>query len=267
MFRKYIYHDITWYDFKNPQVEELLDVASHYNFDKDIVKKFLTTQINSEALVHGDVIFLSLFFPCDLDKRDSQIKKKQIRFIIGNDYIFTARSDDIRGFYDLKKKIKGVKTNALNPESPLTTAPLIELLQEVYKHIGDDLEGLHKSLVFTKKHILSSKDVPKEAVYGINKKTRDFHKILETQEGVWVAFDGLCREFFADTQTNSSLDIIMKNYKRTLKKSELAKSRHIDHKLLFKRALTRKKRIRRLQITAFVIVFISLLVVATTALL
>ena len=267
MFRKYIYHDITWYDFKNPRVEEVLEVASPYNFDKTIVRKFLATQANSEAIIHGDVIFLSLFFPCDLDKSESQVKKKQVRFIIGSDFIFTARSDDIRGFYDLKKKIKGTKTNALNTATPLTTAPLIELLQEVYKHIGDDLERLHKSLVFTKKHILSSKDVSKGEVYGMNKKSTDFHRILETQEEVWIAFDGLCKEFFSNTQTTESLDMIMKDYKKALVKSELAKSRHIDQRLLFKRALTRKKRIKRLQLTAFIVVFTTLLVVAKTTLL
>ncbi len=265
MFRKYIYHDVTWYDFKNPRVEELLDVASHYNFNKDIVKKFLTTQTKSEALIHGGVIYLSLFFPCDLDKSESQIKKKQVRFIIGADFIFTARSDDIRGFYDLKKKIKNNKTSVIDSETPMTTAPLIELLQEVYNHIGNDLEGLHKSLVFTEKHILSSKDISKHAVYGMNKKTKDFHKILETQQEVWIAFDGLCKEFFKNTKTNASLHMVMDRYKKTLKKSELAKSRHIDHKLLFKRGLTRKKRIRKLQITAFVVVFIALLLAAKSA--
>ncbi len=266
MFRKYIYHDVTWYDFKNPRVDEFLDVATQYNFDKSIVKKFLTTQASPETMLHNGVIFLSLFFPCDLEKNDTQIKKKQIRFLIGDNFIFTARSDDIRGFYDLKKRIKHTKTNAVTKQAT-SAAPLVELLQEVYKHIGDDLEGLHKSLVFTQKHILASKDISKNVVYGMNKKTKDFHRILETQSEVWIAFDGLCREFFKDIQTTESLSRIIEEYKHTLKKSEVTQSRHIDHKLLFKRAITRKKRIKKIQMTAFSIVFITLLVVATTKLL
>lgn len=260
MFRKYVYHDITWYDFKNPRVEEFLDVAHNYEFDKSIIKKFITTQQNTEAFVHGDIIFLSLFFPCNLNEEKKSIQKKQVRFIIGKDYIFTARAEDIRGFYDLKKKIKVSKTSPLNPQ-PNPTAPLTELLQEVYRHIGDDLEALSKSLSYAERHILNQKDISKNAVYQINKKTQDLHNILETQETVWKVFDGLCKEFFEDIYTDDTLSLVMSDYEKTLEKSNENKSKKIDQKLLKTQSITRKNRIVKLQRFAFWIIFFTLLVV------
>jgi len=210
------------------------------------------------------IIFLSLFFPCDLDNNSTTIEKKQVRFIIGTNFIFTARSNDIRGFYDLKKKIRRNKTNPIDT-FPNPTAPLTELLQEVYRHIGDDLEGLSKSLAYTEKHILSHKDISKHVVYEMNKKTEDVHSILATQETVWEAFDSLCKEFFNDIHTNDTLGMVMSQYKKTYKKSEKNTSKKIDQKLLFRRSLTRKKRIRKIQISAFLIVFVTLLVVGSKA--
>lgn len=261
MFRKYVYHDITWYDFKNPQLEEFLDVARGYSFDKELIKKFLTKQERPEATIEGDVIFLSLFFPCDLDKDNETILSKEVRFIIGKDFIFTGRNADIRGFYDLKRKIKDRKTNSLDSTNPNATGPLTELLREVYIHIGNDLEELQNSLRYIERRITRSKDVPKKVVYKTNKKALRLHTLLKQQEDVWIAFDALCREFFSDLHTNESLDIIMKDYQKAITKSDEVTSKEIDQKLLFKRALQRKQRIVKLQKIAFWTVFVALAVV------
>ncbi len=265
MYRKYVYHDVSWYDFKKPTQEEFLEVAKTYSLDQQLIKRFLSFSSKSETFISGDAMFLSLYFPCTLKEPTiEKIEKKEVKFIIGKDFIITGRSADVRGFYDIKKKIKAIDGKSENRVSD-SVLPLQQLLEEIYEHIGDDLERLHKSLLFTEKHILSSKDISKQTIYGLNKATSDYHRILQRHEETWVAFDSLCKEFFKDFDSSSSLERVMVPYELALDKSKENKRREINEDLIRQQIETRKQNIKNLQRTTFWVIGFCLLIFGVKA--
>ena len=172
MFRKYIHHTINWYDFKNPNETEFLEIARVYKIDKELIRKFLSSKVRNEIVLKGKALFISLVF-LEVTKKNIH-HPTTLRFILGENYILSGRECEIAGFYEIKKIIKSQpKTDVLIPN-----APFLELLTRIYSDVENRLDELEDE---------------NEALYNL----------LDSQKNIWDSED--CKSFEANLDENTTV--------------------------------------------------------------
>ncbi len=188
MYRKYVHHETTWFDFVKPKEEDFLEIARIYKLNKEIIRKFLSTKRRNEILVQDRRLFLSLVF--HEKGKTNQLTSTTLRIVLGRNFILSGRESDIAGFYEIKKIIKSKpQTDPVTPN-----APFLGLLSKIYDDIEEHLDNAEHNIAI-------------------------LHEILAAQASIWDSNERTIFESFLDEETNKQALIVHNQYKRVLHKA------------------------------------------------
>ena len=222
MYRKYVYPEVTWCDFRSIVTEEAVEVGSLYNLEDRAIKLMVSVSVRHEVEVFSNCLVVSLMVPCTLQTDEKKrINKKPAHFVLGKDFLLTVRFDDIRGFKDTKKELEKETTVPRN-----TVDLFVQLLNTMYQHLHRDLLE-HLPAIASGHHR-----------YAHKKYLIDYTRMVRKHQGVLATFVSTAKEFFSDLDIESSLQEIGNHYQALEKQLDRQRSpsRH---------ALPRKSESRR----------------------
>ena len=145
MLKKHIYKDLTWIDLKQPTQEEVRGLLDKYNFHPNIAEDLLTPSFKSSATQYESVIHLILHFPA-LKHTHSNSFNQEIDFVVGKDFMITARNDTIDAMHKFTKEFE---TKSILDRKDIGKKPedvFFLLLNKLYNSITHELEHAQSSL-------------------------------------------------------------------------------------------------------------------------
>ncbi len=212
MYRKYVYQEVTWFDFREISKSEAIEVCSLYGLAEKVIKLILNTSVRHGVVRFDNCVLASMELPCTINtKNKKKIEKKPIHFVIGEGFLITVRFDEVRGLKDSKKSLEVSSTHAVR-----STLVFAYILTRIYEHINHDLADRlpliaagHNSYAY-KKYLI------------------DYNRTLIKHEQVLEALRAVAVRFFTDPELDENLEKIMNKYRITIKHLDEQRYVHVD---------------------------------------
>jgi magnesium transporter len=187
MIRRYAYKRAIWVDIVNPTTEEVRQVMDEFKIVPAVAEELVSPSHKSRVELHKDYLYLILHFPA-FKHSHADDEKQEVDFIIGKDFLITARYETIDA---MEKYGKVVEVNSILdrgfPED-CTGVIFFGIIQEIYHSLFNELEYIDSWLGKIEDGIFNDKE--KEMVKALSevsrtllnfKKSTDFHKeVLES---------------------------------------------------------------------------------------
>lgn len=151
MLFRHEYRGGVWIDLEQPSEEDVRRVAEEFPISGRIEKEILSPTPSALAEVDADVALLILHFPMH-GGEDGDTKHQEVDFIVGDDFIITARYEVVAPIHHLKKLLEARELVAA--QDALTTGILLELLfahlyaavRDHASHIASRLERIERDM-------------------------------------------------------------------------------------------------------------------------
>jgi len=192
MINRYQYKDTVWVDLIEPTLEESEEIMNEFNIDPIVAKELTSPSFKSRAELRSDFIYLILHFPAFKHSHKQEELAQEIDFVIGKDFLITARYDTIDA---VDKFAKTIEVNSIlnkTIEKNCTGFLFFGIVQEIYRSLSNELDYIRDWLGKIEKDIFRGKE--KEMVVSLShasrtllnfKKTTDFHKeVLESLDEI-----------------------------------------------------------------------------------
>lgn len=181
MINRYHYKETTWVDMTQPTEVEIESILHEFHIRPSIANELVSPSVKSRVELHNDYIYLILHFPAFKHSHSFE-NKQEVDFIVGKNFLITARYDTID---PIDKFAKIVEVNTIldrGIEENCTTVIFFGILQEIYTSLIHELEYIESWLGNIEQGIFAGEE--KEMVYSISevsrnllnfKKATDFH--------------------------------------------------------------------------------------------
>ncbi|HEU5114960.1 MAG TPA: magnesium transporter CorA family protein [Candidatus Paceibacterota bacterium] len=187
MVNTYKYKNVTWVDMQNPTREEARELMQKYDIHPVAAEELILPTTRSKVDRYQDFVYLVLHFPAW--KHSHRNTNQEIDFIIGKNFIVTARYDTIDPLHKFSKMFE---VNSVLDHNGLIGEHagymFYYMMREIYHSIADELESVRDSLDDIEKRTFSGEE--REMVFELSNTAREllifkhataFHKeILES---------------------------------------------------------------------------------------
>lgn len=236
MINTYSYKDVTWVDLECPTREEVREIMTKYDIPPLAAEDLLLPTLRPKVDVYPDFIYLILHFPAW--KHSHKETSQEIDFIVGKNYIVTARYDSID---PLHKFAKMFEVNSVLDRNALVGKNagymFYYMIREIYHSLGDELESIKDNLQDIEKKTFTGQE--KEMVYELSNTSREllaFKHATALHEEILASFALAAKPFFGATFVHY-LDAIQGEYTKVNKtiisiSESLAELRETNNALL-----------------------------------
>lgn len=236
MVNKYSYKNVTWIDLESPTREEIREVMLTYDIPPLAAEDLLLPTLRPKVDVYPGFIYLILHFPAW--KHSHKETSQEIDFIIGKDFIVTARYDNIDPIHKFSKMFE---VNSVLDRNSLVGKHagymFYYMIREIYHSLGDELESIKDNLQYIEKRTFTGKE--KEMVFELSNTSREllaFKHATALHEEILGSFSIAAKPFFGATFTHY-LDAIQGEYLKVNKtivsiSESLAELRETNNALL-----------------------------------
>jgi magnesium transporter len=173
---------ITWVDLESPTHEELDAVMKEFKIDERIEEEIIAPTHYPIAIGFPKYQYLILHFPT-ADPR-SGTRNQEIDFIVGKNFIITARYEIIDSLHNLHRVFEAEELLGLPAASTSHSSDLLErLLRRLYAAIREEMEHTARILERIENDMFSGKE--RNTVHEISDVGRvllRFHTTLTRQE-------------------------------------------------------------------------------------
>ena len=216
MVNTYSYKNVTWIDLENPTQEEVRELMKKYEIHPLAAEELLLPTTRSKADRYDDYIFLVLHFPAW--KHSHKETRQEIDFIIGKNYIVTARYDTID---PLHKFAKMFEVNSVLERNGLIGEHagymFYYMMREIYHSLHDELEAIKDNFDDIEKKTFTGKE--KEMVFEISNVSRElltFKHATNLHEDIIASFSEAAAKFF-DPDFSHYIEAIKSEFMRVNK--------------------------------------------------
>ena len=200
MIYKFEYKNVVWLDIDTPTKEDADRIMKDYNISFLIANELIFPTNKPRVELHEDYMYAVLHFPAF--KHSHKQTNQEIDFIIGKNFVITARHDTIDALHKFSKILE--VNSILNKEHTVHPSGFLffMLLRELYQSMENELDFIDDSTKDIESKIFSGKE--KEMVMSLSnvsrtllnfKKITDWHK--DVLESLQLAGKRLFGEHFA----------------------------------------------------------------------
>ncbi|HVU06181.1 MAG TPA: magnesium transporter CorA family protein [Candidatus Paceibacterota bacterium] len=196
MVNTYTYKKVSWVDLENPTRDEVRDLMQKYDIHPLAAEELLLPTTRSKVDRYPDFIYLILHFPAW--KHSHKETSQEIDFIIGKDYIVTARYD---GIDPLHKFAKMFEVNSVLDRNGLIGEHagymFYYMMREFYHSLSDELESVRDALEEIEKKTFGGEE--RAMVFELSNTSREllaFKHVTALHEEVLRSFDAAAKSFF-----------------------------------------------------------------------
>jgi magnesium transporter len=236
MTNTYSYKDVTWVDLESPTRDEVREVMVKYNIPPLAAEDLLLPTLRPRVDVYPDFIYLILHFPAW--KHSHKETSQEMDFIIGKNFIITARYDTIDPIHKFAKMFE---VNSVLDRNALVGKNagymFYYMIREIYHSLSDELEAIKDNLQDIEKKTFTGQE--KEMVYELSNTSREllgFKHATALHEEILNSFAIAAKPFFGATFSHY-LDAILGEYTKVSKtianiSESLAELRETNNALL-----------------------------------
>lgn len=168
MLTRHTRKGVTWIDMESPTRQELQDVMAEFSIDARIEEEIISPTPYPLVVSSPEYLYLILHFPTT-DPRGGA-KNQEIDFIVGKDFMITARYEVIDSIHNLHKVFEAEELLGL-PEKQADAEGLLErLLRHLYAALCEETEQIARMLERIESDIFSGKE--RETVLNLSKVSR-----------------------------------------------------------------------------------------------
>lgn len=213
MIHRYTYKQLVWIDLESPTSEEAGEIMREFDLHPSVAQEILLPTNNPRVEPYKNFIYMILHFPA-IKHSHSGDSNQEIDFIIGKNFIITARYDSIDA---LAKFSKIFEVNSILDKSNMGNHIgfiFYYMIKEMYQSLSHELDYLKDSLKNIEDQIFSGKE--REMVIDLSKASRDllrFHHAMNAHKQVLRSFEPAALEFFGEGFSFYVKDLINEFYK------------------------------------------------------
>jgi magnesium transporter len=168
MLTRHTRKGITWIDMESPTRTELQGVVAEFGIDARIEEEIIAPTPYPLVVASSKYLYLILHFPTT-DPRGGA-KNQEIDFIVGKDFMITARYEVIDSIHNLHKVFEAEELLGL-PEKHADAEGLLErVLRHLYSALCEETEQIARMLERIENDIFSGKE--RETVLNLSKVSR-----------------------------------------------------------------------------------------------
>ncbi|KND49682.1 MAG: magnesium transporter [Parcubacteria bacterium C7867-008] len=168
MLTRHTRNGVIWVDLESPTRQELQSVVSEFDIDTRIEEEIITPTAYPLIVASEKYVYLILHFPT-MDPRGGA-KNQEIDFIVGKDFMVTARYEVIDSIHNLQKVFESEELLGL-PEKHVNAESLLErVLRHLYAALGEETEQVARMLERIEQDIYSGKE--RQTVLNLSKVSR-----------------------------------------------------------------------------------------------
>ncbi len=198
MIHRYSHKDITWIDLDHPTEADIDTIIQEFHIDPVVGNELSLPTARPRVEFHSDFIYVVLHFPAfkhsHTDKADQEVD-----FIIGKDFLITARYDTIDSIHKFAKKIEvSSLLDKKNIEYPAGYLFYI-LLKEIYHSVFDELAYIEDWIKDIESKIFKGSE--KEMVFALSnvgKILLDFKKTIRMHQEIFTTLEIAGKKLFGD---------------------------------------------------------------------
>jgi magnesium transporter len=146
MVQKHNVKGIEWVDLESPTNAEIHDIMRSYDVDPAVAHDLALPTMKPRVERYGDTVYVIMHFPAW--KHSKEQKHQEIDFIIGKNFIVTARYESIDAIHRFSKQCEVDSIlNKDHAKNPLHGGHVFYLLlKELYASLEDELDFIRDSL-------------------------------------------------------------------------------------------------------------------------
>lgn len=199
MINRYQNKDTVWIDLINPTKAEASQIASEYDINLAIAEELTSPSFKSRAQLGKDFIYVILHFPAVKHSHKEEDSVQEIDFIIGKDFLITARYDTIDAIEKFAKTVE--VTSILNRGFEEEGAGFLffSILGEIYRSLENELEYIGNWLGKIEDQIFAGKE--KEMVIALSEVSRvliNFKRVVDFHKEVLDSLNDLGRKVYGE---------------------------------------------------------------------
>ena len=211
MLSTYKYSGETWVDIDHGTPDEIHALMDTYNIHPFIAKELTSATPKPRIEFHDDYIYCILHFPV-FKHTHSDGTSQEVDFIIGQDFVITARYDTVDALHKFAKEmeVKEVLENGLLHNRYKTQVMFTGILEELYFSVFEELEYIEDIIENTTTKIFAGKE--KEMVVAISKVTKtllDFKRVTDLHHEILESLKRRGLDIFGESFANEIESIIL----------------------------------------------------------
>lgn len=193
MLSKYRYKHITWVDLESPSPSEIADVADEYALPRLVADELNTCTLRSKVDYYAKerLMYFVFHFP-------TAHGEQEIDFVIGQDFIVTARYEKIPRLDDFGRLF--TRETFERGGAPEHAGSLFVLLmKDLYRNSLEQLENINDSLKTIEDNIFKGKlAATVKIISETNRKYLNFKQAFRHHDEILASFTRTSRELFGD---------------------------------------------------------------------
>ncbi|HVW71921.1 MAG TPA: CorA family divalent cation transporter [Candidatus Paceibacterota bacterium] len=156
MVLRHVRGGITWIDIESPDQTELETILHEFEIDPRIEDEIISPTPYPLFIPFTDYVYMVLHFPTALPEGGT--KNQEMDFIVGKDFIITARYEVIDPIHNLHKVFEAEELLGL-PNDSVKPATLLErIFRRLYGALGQEVENAARQLEHIERDIFSGRE-------------------------------------------------------------------------------------------------------------
>jgi magnesium transporter len=211
---------IQWINIKSPAKKELEYLRKNYSFKLRQLEWASANAISRRPIIEEDdgYIFLILQFPIYLKDR---IQVEEVSFFIGEDYIITLHSDNIKELNNFFNTCKKDKKEATSRELDEPSDLLFELIRKLINHCYSLIDENSKAIDKIQESIFANnqKQATSKILY-LRLNIINIRKIVQNHKNTLKKMMNMDNDLIRDDETKKSFRSLIEHTKRIWEFSE-----------------------------------------------
>jgi len=171
MVNRFNYCDIVWVDLVDPSEDEIKSLIDEFHIHLTVAEELSSASYKPRSELFGDHLYLILHFPVFKHSHKTESKKQEIDFVIGRNFLITARYDTIDA---IEKFSKMLEVNAIlnhGETENCTSLVFFGIINEIYRSLDDELSFMTSWISKIEREIFEGKE--REMVAALSNASRN----------------------------------------------------------------------------------------------
>jgi len=212
MHARHQHAGITWVDLESPNALEVRQIAAEFDIAEPVAEELISPTTKARAEFYPDYIYLVLQFPAL--KHSHKNRQQEIDFVIGENFIITARYDTVDAMHKFSKVFEAQA--ALNAGSSVEHAGFFfyYMLRKIYQGLDNEIDYIRHELTVIEEHIFSGREV--EMVAAISRSARgllNLRQTIEPHREILHSLEENGQDFFGEEFTRFLRDLSNEYYR------------------------------------------------------
>lgn len=194
MLHRHEYKNLIWIDLESPTLDEVNQVANEFGIQSIVTDELLVPTLKPHTERYEHFLYLVLHFPNIHHSREAP--EQEVDFIIGREFIITARYEPIETFVEFRKVFEVNATLENDTFTDNSFDIFLLLAKRLYRAVEVEIEEIDDALDRIESEIFAGRE--KEMVMGLSEAGRNILNLkqaLDPHQDILTSLHSLVADF------------------------------------------------------------------------